>query len=164
MCHSLLNAFNFHILRAQSVRRTSLRDKTLTTKKDAVEETRLRLRAQEVSGCHVQQHFVSFIVIYDYSSHSRYRWCCAHQKRISFSHYLFTICVIIYSLHLPLNSIKMQTSVIFKSKRETEANRMSIQIFLCSAIPSFKLRYANVARFYNSIDYLNKKKIFLYIG
>lgn len=34
--------------RAQSVRRTSLRDKTLTTKKDAVEETRLRLRAQEV--------------------------------------------------------------------------------------------------------------------
>lgn len=35
--------------RAQSVRRTSLRDKTLTTKKDAVEETRLRLRAQEVN-------------------------------------------------------------------------------------------------------------------
>lgn len=34
--------------RAQSVRRTSLRDKTLTTKKDAVEETRLRLQAQEV--------------------------------------------------------------------------------------------------------------------
>ncbi|XP_031640408.1 protein phosphatase 1 regulatory subunit 16A isoform X2 [Contarinia nasturtii] len=33
--------------RAQSVRRTSLRDKTLTTKKDAQEETRLRLRAQE---------------------------------------------------------------------------------------------------------------------
>ncbi|KAG4066558.1 hypothetical protein HA402_007194 [Bradysia odoriphaga] len=33
--------------RAQSVRRTSLRDKTLTTKKDAVEETRLRLQAQE---------------------------------------------------------------------------------------------------------------------
>lgn len=41
--------------RAQSVRRTSLRDKTLTTKKDAVEETRLRLRAQEVGRrgvCH----------------------------------------------------------------------------------------------------------------
>lgn len=36
--------------RAQSVRRTSLRDKTLTTKKDAVEETRLRLKAQEVSA------------------------------------------------------------------------------------------------------------------
>lgn len=35
--------------RAQSVRRTSLRDKGLTTKKDAVEETRLRLQAQEVS-------------------------------------------------------------------------------------------------------------------
>lgn len=35
--------------RAQSVRRTSLRDKTLTTKKDAVEEARLRLQAQEVS-------------------------------------------------------------------------------------------------------------------
>ncbi|XP_049314974.1 protein phosphatase 1 regulatory subunit 16A isoform X2 [Bactrocera dorsalis] len=34
--------------RAQSVRRTSLRDKTLTTKKDAVEEARLRLQAQEV--------------------------------------------------------------------------------------------------------------------
>uniref|UniRef100_A0A1L8DND3 Protein phosphatase 1 regulatory subunit 16A n=1 Tax=Nyssomyia neivai TaxID=330878 RepID=A0A1L8DND3_9DIPT len=33
--------------RAQSVRRTSLRDKTLTTKKDAVEEARLRLQAQE---------------------------------------------------------------------------------------------------------------------
>lgn len=38
------------IYRAQSVRRTSLRDKTLTTKKDAVEETRLRLQAQEVSN------------------------------------------------------------------------------------------------------------------
>ncbi|KMZ00420.1 protein phosphatase 1 regulatory subunit 16A isoform X3 [Drosophila simulans] len=35
--------------RAQSVRRTSLRDKTLTTKKDAVEETRLRLQAQEAT-------------------------------------------------------------------------------------------------------------------
>lgn len=35
-------------LRAQSVRRTSLRDKTLTTKKDAAEETRLRLQAQDV--------------------------------------------------------------------------------------------------------------------
>lgn len=34
--------------RAQSVRRTSLRDKTLTTKKDAVEEARFRLQAQEV--------------------------------------------------------------------------------------------------------------------
>lgn len=41
--------FLFFLNRAQSVRRTSLRDKTLTTKKDAVEETRLRLRAQEVS-------------------------------------------------------------------------------------------------------------------
>lgn len=41
--------FFFCINRAQSVRRTSLRDKTLTTKKDAVEETRLRLRAQEVN-------------------------------------------------------------------------------------------------------------------
>lgn len=40
--------------RAQSVRRTSLRDKTLTTKKDAVEEARLRLKAQEVcNGRHV---------------------------------------------------------------------------------------------------------------
>ena len=35
--------------RAQSVRRTSLRDKGLTTKKDAVEEARFRLQAQEVS-------------------------------------------------------------------------------------------------------------------
>lgn len=35
--------------RAQSVRRTSIRDKTLTTKKDAVEEARFRLQAQEVS-------------------------------------------------------------------------------------------------------------------
>lgn len=34
--------------RAQSVRRTSIRDKTLTTKKDAVEEARLRLQAQDV--------------------------------------------------------------------------------------------------------------------
>ncbi|XP_052892051.1 protein phosphatase 1 regulatory subunit 12B-like isoform X1 [Anopheles moucheti] len=33
--------------RAQSVRRTSLRDKGLTTKKDAVEEARFRLQAQE---------------------------------------------------------------------------------------------------------------------
>lgn len=43
--------YDFHTTwtcRAQSVRRTSLRDKTLTTKKDAVEETRLRLKAQEV--------------------------------------------------------------------------------------------------------------------
>lgn len=31
------------------MRRTSLRDKTLTTKKDAVEETRLRLQAQEAT-------------------------------------------------------------------------------------------------------------------
>ncbi|XP_030372839.1 protein phosphatase 1 regulatory subunit 16A isoform X2 [Scaptodrosophila lebanonensis] len=35
--------------RAQSVRRTSLRDKTLTTKKDAVEEARLRMQAQEAT-------------------------------------------------------------------------------------------------------------------
>lgn len=35
--------------RTQSVRRTSIRDKTLTTKKDAVEEARLRLQAQDVS-------------------------------------------------------------------------------------------------------------------
>lgn len=35
--------------RTQSVRRTSLRDKTLTSKKDAVEEARFRLQAQEVS-------------------------------------------------------------------------------------------------------------------
>lgn len=34
--------------RTQSVRRTSIRDKTLTSKKDAVEEARLRLQAQEV--------------------------------------------------------------------------------------------------------------------
>lgn len=33
--------------RVSSVRRTSLRDKTLTTKKDAREETRLRMKAQE---------------------------------------------------------------------------------------------------------------------
>jgi hypothetical protein len=42
----LISWFDF---RAQSVRRTSLRDKNLTTKKDAAEETRLRLQAQEVS-------------------------------------------------------------------------------------------------------------------
>ncbi|XP_038108170.1 protein phosphatase 1 regulatory inhibitor subunit 16B isoform X2 [Culex quinquefasciatus] len=36
-----------HPCRAQSVRRTSLRDKGLTTKKDAVEEARFRLQAQE---------------------------------------------------------------------------------------------------------------------
>ena len=35
--------------RSQSVRRMSIRDKSLTTKKDAVEETRLRLEAQELS-------------------------------------------------------------------------------------------------------------------
>lgn len=35
--------------RTQSVRRTSLRDKTLTSKKDAVEEARFRFQAQEVS-------------------------------------------------------------------------------------------------------------------
>lgn len=34
--------------RTQSVRRTSIRDKVLTTKKDAQEETRLRLQAQQV--------------------------------------------------------------------------------------------------------------------
>lgn len=34
--------------RTQSVRRTSIRDKTLTSKKDAVEEARLRLQAQDV--------------------------------------------------------------------------------------------------------------------
>ena len=35
--------------RTQSVRRTSIRDKVLTTKKDAQEEARLRLQAQQVS-------------------------------------------------------------------------------------------------------------------
>lgn len=34
--------------RTQSVRRTSIRDKTLTTKKDTAEEAKLRLQAQEV--------------------------------------------------------------------------------------------------------------------
>lgn len=51
-----LFSVKIYISRAQSVRRTSLRDKTLTTKKDAVEETRLRLRAQEVSQ--LSQYFV----------------------------------------------------------------------------------------------------------
>ncbi|RZF39693.1 hypothetical protein LSTR_LSTR012147 [Laodelphax striatellus] len=36
--------------RTQSVRRTSIRDKTLTSKKEAVEEARLRRQAQEVFG------------------------------------------------------------------------------------------------------------------
>lgn len=47
-----MNGLIIHSLcpfRTQSVRRTSLREKILTTKKDAVEEARLRLRAQEVS-------------------------------------------------------------------------------------------------------------------
>lgn len=35
--------------RTQSVRRTSIRDKVLTTKKDAQEEARLRIQAQQVS-------------------------------------------------------------------------------------------------------------------
>lgn len=35
--------------RTQSVRRTSIRDKVLTTKKDAQEEARLRLQAQHVN-------------------------------------------------------------------------------------------------------------------
>lgn len=35
--------------RTQSVRRTSIRDKVLTTKKDAQEEARLRLQAQQVT-------------------------------------------------------------------------------------------------------------------
>uniref|UniRef100_A0A182K3T1 ANK_REP_REGION domain-containing protein n=1 Tax=Anopheles christyi TaxID=43041 RepID=A0A182K3T1_9DIPT len=43
--------------RAQSVRRTSLRDKGLTTKKDAVEEARFRLQAQEVSFVAVNSDF-----------------------------------------------------------------------------------------------------------
>lgn len=34
--------------RTQSVRRTSIRDKVLTTKKDAQEEARLRIQAQQV--------------------------------------------------------------------------------------------------------------------
>lgn len=34
--------------RAQTVRRTSIREKTLTSKKDAVEEARLRIEAQNV--------------------------------------------------------------------------------------------------------------------
>ncbi|XP_052869277.1 protein phosphatase 1 regulatory subunit 16A [Anopheles cruzii] len=42
--------------RAQSVRRTSLRDKGLTTKKDAVEEARFRLQAQEGGQHHVHHH------------------------------------------------------------------------------------------------------------
>lgn len=46
--------------RTQSVRRTSIRDKTLTSKKDAVEEARLRLQAQEVS---LPPHALIFNVI-----------------------------------------------------------------------------------------------------
>lgn len=36
--------------RTQSVRRTSIRDKVLTTKKDAQEEARLRIQAQQVQS------------------------------------------------------------------------------------------------------------------
>lgn len=43
--------------RTQSVRRTSIRDKTLTSKKDAVEEARLRRQAQEVK-CNIDSKFV----------------------------------------------------------------------------------------------------------
>lgn len=50
--------------RAQSVRRTSLRDKTLTTKKDAVEEARLRLQAQEVRFLSLVNHFPTVFITY----------------------------------------------------------------------------------------------------
>ena len=43
--------------RTQSVRRTSIRDKVLTTKKDAQEEARLRLQAQQVTK---KNNFFSF--------------------------------------------------------------------------------------------------------
>ncbi|XP_026472596.1 protein phosphatase 1 regulatory subunit 16A [Ctenocephalides felis] len=43
--------------RTQSVRRTSIRDKTLTTKKDTAEEAKLRLQAQEWSTAHNTQSF-----------------------------------------------------------------------------------------------------------
>lgn len=46
--------------RAQSVRRTSIREKTLTSKKDAVEEARLRIEAQNVSKV------LKLIVFYNY--------------------------------------------------------------------------------------------------
>jgi len=44
--------------RAQSVRRTSIREKTLTSKKDAVEEARLRIEAQNVSKIFVINYII----------------------------------------------------------------------------------------------------------
>lgn len=54
--------------RTQSVRRTSIRDKTLTSKKDAVEEARLRRQAQEVVAilfliCHKYFRIFSSILL-----------------------------------------------------------------------------------------------------
>lgn len=48
--------------RAQSVRRTSIREKTLTSKKDAVEEARLRIEAQNVSKV---LRLIDIILCYD---------------------------------------------------------------------------------------------------
>lgn len=46
--------------RTQSVRRTSIRDKVLTTKKDAQEEARLRLQAQQVYTFNLWKWIISF--------------------------------------------------------------------------------------------------------
>lgn len=65
LCNLFEDSFFFvSFSRAQSVRRTSLRDKTLTTKKDAVEETRLRLQAQEVRFRIFFFYLIGFCVYY----------------------------------------------------------------------------------------------------
>lgn len=48
--------------RTQSVRRTSIRDKVLTTKKDAQEETRLRLQAQQVRQASITKKYFKYFL------------------------------------------------------------------------------------------------------
>lgn len=50
--------------RTQSVRRTSIRDKVLTTKKDAQEEARLRIQAQQVYRIKIISQFAIILNLY----------------------------------------------------------------------------------------------------
>lgn len=51
--------------RAQSVRRTSLRDKGLTARRDAVEEAKLRLQAENTVSYFVKKIFQKFLFVID---------------------------------------------------------------------------------------------------
>lgn len=67
--------------RAQSVRRTSLRDKGLTARRDAVEEVRLRMQAENTKVINIE--FIPFyIFLSKFNTH--YYTNVSHNSKVSF--------------------------------------------------------------------------------